>query len=308
MNKYGDEALSRFARSVREALWRLQLRVEALERSSRRLEDLETRVESLTVRVNRFKSCDCTGRETEEIVTAAAEKTRLFPAAIEIAIQPSKIRYDPGETLDYSGIQVRALNLDGSTYRDVNYPAGVIPMAELTFPETAAPLDAEPLVAGDGFITVPFVPSGDLTCTLQDGARIYGYDAGYKFVNVGGQAAVFGPGARINYTKCSRTGIETKSWHNLAYITCSPSSLGDYFYYRNGFGSEINAALPAILPDADSSLTLAEIAGVFKGGTVSGGTRIPVQWTTPLAKFGAEMTFTTTFRIIVEDVNQANAE
>lgn len=57
---------------------------------------------------------------------------KLDVDAISIAVLPDKLIYEPGEELDYTGIQVY-LVCKGNIYKDSRYPTGLIPFEELSF-------------------------------------------------------------------------------------------------------------------------------------------------------------------------------
>ena len=60
------------------------------------------------------------------------------PSGIRITALPGKTHFRKGERIDYTGICVRAVRPDGTTFTDETYPDGRIPFAELVFPvETA---------------------------------------------------------------------------------------------------------------------------------------------------------------------------
>lgn len=65
-------------------------------------------------------------------------KTESSPESISIVTLPTKTAYLDGETIDFTGLTVRALMGDGSAYDAEGYPGGMIPTGELTFPETVA--------------------------------------------------------------------------------------------------------------------------------------------------------------------------
>lgn len=64
--------------------------------------------------------------------------TESSPESISIVTPPTKTAYLEGETIDFTGLTVRALMGDGSAYDAEGYPGGMIPIGELTFPVTVA--------------------------------------------------------------------------------------------------------------------------------------------------------------------------
>lgn len=74
-------------------------------------------------------------------------KTYTLPHHIRVEHPPLKIAYVDGETIDFSGMLVKAYNEDDSVWTNENYPGGAIPLGELTFPETVADITK----AGDSY-------------------------------------------------------------------------------------------------------------------------------------------------------------
>ena len=75
---------------------------------------------------------DENGNLTKDVIPSG------LPQAIHIVIEPRKKVYDPGETLDFSGIHVYLLDGEGHQWTSDEYPTGEIPFDELIFPVTAA--------------------------------------------------------------------------------------------------------------------------------------------------------------------------
>lgn len=65
-------------------------------------------------------------------------KKEMIPAAIHIVVKPRKLKYEEGETLDFTGIHVYLMDGNNKRYTDDNYPTGEIPFNELIFPVTTA--------------------------------------------------------------------------------------------------------------------------------------------------------------------------
>lgn len=59
-----------------------------------------------------------------------------IPAAIHIVVPPRKLKYEEGETIDFTGIHVYLMNGNNQRYTDEDYPTGEIPFDELIFPVT----------------------------------------------------------------------------------------------------------------------------------------------------------------------------
>ena len=61
-----------------------------------------------------------------------------LPSSIVIEVPPSKSAYNDGETIDFSGMIVKAYTASGALWKDESHPYGVIPINELTLPVTVA--------------------------------------------------------------------------------------------------------------------------------------------------------------------------
>lgn len=85
-----------------------------------------------------------TGEETT--ITPSGKDTTPIPKAIAVTRPPNRTAYEDGDTIDFTGIEVRLFisyteegsSIDAKPYRDSRYPNGVIPFGELVFPETIA--------------------------------------------------------------------------------------------------------------------------------------------------------------------------
>ena len=64
-------------------------------------------------------------------------KTKI-PSAIHITTEPTKTAYADGETINFSGLVVKAYDGEGNLYDVTGYAGGVVPNAELQFPVTTA--------------------------------------------------------------------------------------------------------------------------------------------------------------------------
>ncbi len=66
---------------------------------------------------------------------------RAIPTRIEVLTPPTLREYADGAALDFTGLEVVLRKADGGRYTDANYPDGLIPMSELSFPVTHAHFD-----------------------------------------------------------------------------------------------------------------------------------------------------------------------
>lgn len=81
-----------------------------------------------------------------------------YPTHIRIFQEPTKLNYINGETLDYSGIVVKAYRQDGELFRNQDYPDGIIQFSELLFPIQTATAGSRLRVVANG---VEFSDNGD---------------------------------------------------------------------------------------------------------------------------------------------------
>lgn len=78
---------------------------------------------------------------TTDPTTGDLVQTKI-PSAIEITTPPTKLNYTDGETINFSGLVVKAKLRTGGIFTDDAYPDGVIPNSELDFPVTTADAQA----------------------------------------------------------------------------------------------------------------------------------------------------------------------
>ena len=133
MSKYGDEALERFAQSVREALARLLRRTEKLETCCGNLGTLLEDQEALKARLKRLE----TGQAPAPGEIREDSAGTRYPDGLEIVTPPARTSYTEGEVLDYTGLQVRLLS-GWEPWTGAGYPQGMIPLEELELPVTVA--------------------------------------------------------------------------------------------------------------------------------------------------------------------------
>lgn len=72
-------------------------------------------------------------------VTDGGEVTETkLPSYINIEIPPTKTIYSEGDTIDFSGMVVKAYTKSGALWTDAEHPDGTIPLSELSYPVTTA--------------------------------------------------------------------------------------------------------------------------------------------------------------------------
>lgn len=90
---------------------------------------------------------------------------KSVPTSIAITTNPTKMAYDDGDTIDYTGMVVKAYDANGNIWdNDGAYPNGVIPIADLNLPVTvadASKVEKEVWANGNGIVAwkltaVPF--------------------------------------------------------------------------------------------------------------------------------------------------------
>ena len=74
------------------------------------------------------------GRRVSQVWAKDKMVYPCLPNGIKVITPPTKTEYNAGEEIDYSGIVVIAINADGSTWKSIEYPEGIIPFEELIFP------------------------------------------------------------------------------------------------------------------------------------------------------------------------------
>lgn len=87
---------------------------------------------------------DSNGNEaivTADPVTGDLVTTEI-PSSILVVMPPTKTTYTDGETIDFTGLIVKAYTQDGEVWTDSLHPNGEIPVSELTLPVTVADYDS----------------------------------------------------------------------------------------------------------------------------------------------------------------------
>lgn len=81
--------------------------------------------------------------------TGVVEDT-VLPSSITITTMPTKTVYTNGETIDATGIVVKAYKNDGTIWESTGYTGGVIPLSELVFDPTTATMGGQSDKKTDG--------------------------------------------------------------------------------------------------------------------------------------------------------------
>lgn len=125
------------------------------------------------------------GRRVREIYANGKLVYPSMPAGIKIITPPNKWVYDVGEEIDYTGIVAQIINTDGSPYKSLDYPDGIIPFEELIFPISEASGDGywyqEAIIHTEGGINA--LTLGCNTYARKDSRDAYYTSAFYKWID-----------------------------------------------------------------------------------------------------------------------------
>lgn len=210
---------------------------------------------------------------------------------IAVTVLPLKTEYLDGETLDFTGIEVTIFRPDGTVYTDSNYPDGVIPFAELTFPVTVAPNGGTTENEIDGYAFSVDVGAGN-------------YDKRTEILFVASDNPSVDPPGTVHTAgklEMERTGNGWNLYYDgdriyfgpqgpyqavyVCWVRNRPENTANVGYYYN--------VLRDGLPDDYTFATPIPLSG---GGTAV----IPVHWTPPASKFPAVLSVQkTSFKITV---------
>ena len=266
-----------------------------------------------------------TDPETGELVT------KKVPSAIVIDTPPTKTEYSVGETIDYSGMVVKAYLKSGEPWTDSVHQGGIIPTNELILPVTVitggeekqkdsrrSDLDISPLPN----------PIGVRTSYAAQGTNEYGvfeYKQNDRFVSGGSgdvalitfgmsendglirylvASSVRGPAGiyyhdRVGYNKI--TGEQILDEHTSTFIDANTSYThnGKTVYYFNGTSNALGTKDLGGVQDyiwPNNTAFVGDVAWtMIYGDFIQGGSIIPVEWVRP----GDGKTLETSFLITV---------
>lgn len=252
-----------------------------------------------------------------------------LPTHIEVLTPPTLREYADGAALDFTGLEVVLRKDDGGRYTDRNYPDGVVPMSELTFPVMYALYDGtQGRGAGEYYLGETlacrslYCEERDMTPAEYDAktprgpvARLFmegrGYGEWFIFWNRAPfRVAYMGNGHFLAAAECDLQGIRcgemdtgigvstyssTSSYTNTPKFTYDGKTVYylDLAYYRSWLDEPYLDASEVVNPGA------AAWAMVFGG--LGAKQPIPVEWTAPLTKFPALPTMRDTFSIFVHE-------
>lgn len=78
------------------------------------------------------------GDDVAKITDGGTVTEEKLPSYINIEIPPTKTLYTEGDTIDFSGMVVKAYTKSGALWTDAEHPDGTIPLSELSYPVTTA--------------------------------------------------------------------------------------------------------------------------------------------------------------------------
>lgn len=228
----------------------------------------------------------------------------MIPAAIHIVVKPRKLKYEEGETLDFTGIHVYLMDGNNKRYTDSSYPTGEIPFGELMFPVTIAEGEGQggssatiddqtfiapnviqvPLPLNKGLVYgTPENPEQRYTITSSSEAYFVLADNGSSI-----QCQIVTVGSGSYHIKYENIDNPSRNWERDEYVGASgttifkniPFGFGRMFsldksvigtqYYINGITASI------IERDIEYARKLATI--IIDGTINQTGVEIPVEW------------------------------
>ena len=254
---------------------------------------------------------------------------RALPTGIEVVTPPTLREYADGAAIDFTGLEVVLRTEDGARYTDRNYPDGVIPMSELTFPVTHAHYDGAGAQTAGEFYVGDTLACRSLYSEVRDMTTAefashtlrgpvaklfrenYGYGEWFIFwdrapfrVAYRGNgkfliaAASNGASSRLG-EKC--TNIGSSSYTALVSRSNMPQYISDgkEVYYHNISYYAGYLVEPYLEPSEIADPGAAAWAMVFGG--LDEKKAIPVEWTAPPARFPALPTMRDSFSVFVHE-------
>lgn len=92
-----------------------------------------------------------------------------IPSYIIVDVPPTKTTYADGETIDFTGIVVKAFLKSGEPWSDSSHPDGIIPISELMFPVTTANADDVSGRSASSDIVDGSIPIGNADLVILNG-------------------------------------------------------------------------------------------------------------------------------------------
>lgn len=264
---------------------------------------------------------DDDGDDVAEITDGGTTTEQKLPNRIVVDVPPTKTVYSDGQTIDYTGMVVKAYTRSGQLWTDASHPNGIIPISELTLPVTIAHADQGGGASSDldtGSFSQPIPLSGVATIAYSIDYKSFYVRETYTWTPVNGAAMIVmkntqgstvllfasktagDAGLRRQVETDSRTGEQRTSFSYTA-ISNEYTKDGKTVYYAkssNGHTGQHKDYIvePSVNQYGDDN-HLAEAAWTAVYGDINGGTQdVPVQWNRP---YDAEL-LETSFSITVE--------
>ena len=258
-------------------------------------------------------------------VTPSGKDTRPTPKAIVITKLPNRLSYSDGDTIDFTGIEVKLYliyeesgsSVDATPFRDSRYPDGVIPFDELIFPKTTAEFsdNGDTVVRYDessGFGRLEGVSGVSVPQAFSRGIGSFSFHtAGYiepSYVSIPSDAyaVCYGPNPTNRFITFS-IGEPSSVSGNTFNLSAGYESItvNGVTYYAtsiwNGRGSfeefdiVIEALPPVDWPLMQQSTAMRDLLRICYGGQRdTSDTDIPVQWVSPYDGDTLETSFSIT--------------
>lgn len=228
-------------------------------------------------------------------------ETKKLPSSIQVVTPPTKTDYTDGETIDFSGMVVKAYLKTGGVWSDSDHPGGVIPISELIFPVTTADISqASVETASSDRITEPFecgneghalwgppAPPGgpDVMAnyfrkyTMQDGRlTLCGNIGGKSIDGLCASASQSASVEMVTYYPGGGSSVRTELVNQ--HYTYNGQTV--YYYSWSSSWSGNNNKLKELSPNTDSLGNKGDMAwAMIFGNITAGGQDIPVQWSRP---------------------------
>lgn len=220
----------------------------------------------------------------------------VIPASISVTTPPSKTDYNDGETIDFTGMVVKAYKSSGDVWTDSTHPDGVIPHSELIFPVTTASASGTlPSHESDGSIVGTKIKSAGLSGKTITG-QVEELDAQYNIspfnavqVAIVNGTYVVASGSDFGQCWFNKTRLDGSGGQGFAIYPSQFTHDGKTVYYKTaGFPAhnimENNFDVIPVntVPSVPNEHSLAECAWeMIYTGESYGNQEIPVQWNKP---------------------------
>ena len=232
----------------------------------------------------------------------------VIPASIRVTTPPSKMTYNDGETIDFTGMVVKAYKSSGDVWTDSTHPDGVIPHSELIFPVTTASSSGTlPSHESDGSIVGTKIKSAGvsgltITGQVDDLGKQYNISPA-NAVQIAIVNGVYVVASGSNFGECwfNQANIDGSGWSGFGIYPLTYTLNDKTVYYRtanfpahNIMENNFNV-IPVNTAPGNPQLTDCAWEMIYTGESY-GNQEIPVQWNKP---YGAGL-LETSFGITVK--------